>query len=75
MADFRYTTERAHSCIAKEMSKLKEIEVRELLNDFFQDVDSENIIDADIANGIVDAHLRKFINLINKHSSLKEDKK
>lgn len=39
-------------------------EIRLLLNDFFQNVDTEAKIETDVANAIVDVHLKKFTNLI-----------
>ena len=42
------------------MAKVEVTKLREMLNNFFQDVDTEGKIDTQLANAIVDVHLLKF---------------
>lgn len=49
----------------KPVEKSLELELRLMLNDFFQDVDNECEIDHVTANAIVSIHLNKFTNKIS----------
>jgi hypothetical protein len=40
-------------------------QLREILNDFFCDIDNEATIETDLANQIVDVHLKKLKSYIN----------
>lgn len=40
--------------------------LRQLLNDFFQDIDTDASIDSQVANAIVDVHLRLILSLQKK---------
>jgi hypothetical protein len=47
----------------KNMTNLNDFveeKIRFLLDDFLQDIDTENKIDANLANAIIDVHLKKF---------------
>jgi hypothetical protein len=52
------------------MTKLEEIELRRLLNDFFGDIDTEAKIDSELANAIVSVHLKKFESLFSSQHTL-----
>lgn len=50
----------------KDKTNIEEIKLRLLLNDFFQDIDTEATVGADLANAIVDVHLKKFTRFLEE---------
>ena len=53
---------------------MNEIELRKLLNSFFQDIDNENKIDPVTANAIVDVYLSKIRDQLTKYGQAEYDR-